>query len=524
MEQTWDGWVLYTAGNGHKYHFNHLTHESRWALDSAEDQHAEEHFQQHLRHRGSAIDPEEEQNRADRLDAVEAGDERDDDGDVSQSSVFVTPYAGVGPMVMSTANQRAPRASGFAGRVSGALKMAMEKVGPCRHDTEGGTGSITREWDPEVGRTDRKHPTSQRRGRGGRGQSYFTGGRSSSSSSRSSSSSSSSSSESSNSSSSSSSSNNSDSSGSSDSSTGNEHEGRRKNVPSTVPGHLSSNRDQETQISLKGPTLDGKPPRHQTIDSRPSSASRRQRASEHRRGQRRSRTRRSSRRYYSRQRKVDARRRSEACSAREDGNVALTAAEDGLAVLGRRAVASVVKVAVRAVLGTWKGMSTAAFKAVRTWQLSTDLYGTGLPTVVTTSSRKDFPIKTPRACQLEEEDQQQGGEQEEGRAPYRSFTPPTPNLPPPQQQQRWLSPAGVRHTDSVGEQRFLRSGWARGRSAERAVAAGQVMEELRDEEGEIGSWVGGEEEKQALLDDDGGKEGRKGGFTSPSSSWRKVSV
>lgn len=74
----------------------------------------QEHFQQYLRQRASAIDPEEEQNRTDRLDAVEAGDEDDDDDDrtfasittsTCQSSVLVTPYAGVGPMVMSTADQ-----------------------------------------------------------------------------------------------------------------------------------------------------------------------------------------------------------------------------------------------------------------------------------------------------------------------------------------------------------------------------------------------------------------------------------
>lgn len=42
MAQSWDGWVLYTASNGHKYHYNHLTHESRWALDQrAEDHKAE---------------------------------------------------------------------------------------------------------------------------------------------------------------------------------------------------------------------------------------------------------------------------------------------------------------------------------------------------------------------------------------------------------------------------------------------------------------------------------------------------
>lgn len=42
MEPSWDGWVLYTAENGHKYHYNHLTHESRWAADQgAEDHRAE---------------------------------------------------------------------------------------------------------------------------------------------------------------------------------------------------------------------------------------------------------------------------------------------------------------------------------------------------------------------------------------------------------------------------------------------------------------------------------------------------
>lgn len=42
MAETWDGWVLYTAENGHKYHYNHLTHESRWAVDHhIEDQRAE---------------------------------------------------------------------------------------------------------------------------------------------------------------------------------------------------------------------------------------------------------------------------------------------------------------------------------------------------------------------------------------------------------------------------------------------------------------------------------------------------
>lgn len=36
----WDGWVLYTSEDGHKYHWNHLTHESRWAVEQrADDRH-----------------------------------------------------------------------------------------------------------------------------------------------------------------------------------------------------------------------------------------------------------------------------------------------------------------------------------------------------------------------------------------------------------------------------------------------------------------------------------------------------
>lgn len=38
-----DGWVLYTSEDGHKYHWNHLTHESRWAK-RADDRHAEVFF------------------------------------------------------------------------------------------------------------------------------------------------------------------------------------------------------------------------------------------------------------------------------------------------------------------------------------------------------------------------------------------------------------------------------------------------------------------------------------------------
>lgn len=29
----WDGWVMYTSEDGYRYHWNHLTHESRWASD-----------------------------------------------------------------------------------------------------------------------------------------------------------------------------------------------------------------------------------------------------------------------------------------------------------------------------------------------------------------------------------------------------------------------------------------------------------------------------------------------------------
>lgn len=42
MAAAWAGWVLYEAENGHKYHYNHLTHESRWAVEEcAEDHRAE---------------------------------------------------------------------------------------------------------------------------------------------------------------------------------------------------------------------------------------------------------------------------------------------------------------------------------------------------------------------------------------------------------------------------------------------------------------------------------------------------
>lgn len=64
----------------------------------------QEHFQQYLRQRASVIDPDE-QDRSDRLDAAEAGDEEDSDDDntgVLNSSAFVSPYAGVGPMMMPT--------------------------------------------------------------------------------------------------------------------------------------------------------------------------------------------------------------------------------------------------------------------------------------------------------------------------------------------------------------------------------------------------------------------------------------
>lgn len=38
----WDGWVLYTSEDGHKYHWNHLTHESRWAVGEAAEDHLAE--------------------------------------------------------------------------------------------------------------------------------------------------------------------------------------------------------------------------------------------------------------------------------------------------------------------------------------------------------------------------------------------------------------------------------------------------------------------------------------------------
>lgn len=34
----WDGWVLYTSEEGYKYHWNHLTHESRWATEEVPTQ------------------------------------------------------------------------------------------------------------------------------------------------------------------------------------------------------------------------------------------------------------------------------------------------------------------------------------------------------------------------------------------------------------------------------------------------------------------------------------------------------
>lgn len=46
-----------------------------------------------------------------------------------------------------------------------------------------------------------------------------------------------------------------------------------------------------------------------------------------------------------------------------------TTAVKGMASLGRQAVASVVSIAVRAVVGSWMGMTTATLKAVRNWQV-----------------------------------------------------------------------------------------------------------------------------------------------------------
>lgn len=64
----------------------------------------QEHFQQYLRQRATVVDPDE-LDRADKLDAVEAGNEEDSDEDhigVLQPSAVVSPYAGVGPMTMPT--------------------------------------------------------------------------------------------------------------------------------------------------------------------------------------------------------------------------------------------------------------------------------------------------------------------------------------------------------------------------------------------------------------------------------------
>ncbi len=70
-----------------------------------------------------------------------------------------------------------------------------------------------------------------------------------------------------------------------------------------------------------------------------------------------------------------------------------------------------------------------------------------------------------------------------------------------------------------------------GQGAERAVADGQDVEGFRVDEGDVGSWVGGEGgegegqgegESEVLVD--GGTEEQKGGFTSPPRLCRKELV
>lgn len=74
--------------------------------------HDQEHFQQYLNLRARKVEASEYA-RSDKLDAVEAGDGDDDDDEVVadstagfyQSSSYVTPYGGVGPLTVSTAEQ-----------------------------------------------------------------------------------------------------------------------------------------------------------------------------------------------------------------------------------------------------------------------------------------------------------------------------------------------------------------------------------------------------------------------------------
>lgn len=150
------------------------------------------------------------------------------------------------------------------------------------------------------------------------------------------------------------------------------------------------------------------------------------------------------------------------------------------------------------------------------------MHSSGLPMAVTNSSRKET-LETPRACQLE--DEWWGGEQsQEDRAPYRSFVPKMAAPPPSQQQQRNFH--GRRFTAGVDEQTLSWSERTRGNGAERAVGGGYVVEGFREGGDDSTSCPGslgeGEGGFNVLLD--GGAEERKGGMTSPPSSWRKASV
>lgn len=263
--------------------------------------------------------------------------------------------------------QEPPRTAGFAGRVSGALRMAMAKVERSRRGGEvDNSGVVTSEWDPELGQT-----YSKRREREGWEQGLPAGGGSRSSScSESGSSSESSSSESGSSESSRSSSSDSDSDSAAH--TVNGHALPRSGAPSTTRRQSTRSRNGEAERPPRVPKGDRRTGRRHVVNLRSSSSRRRLESLRHPRERRRSRAQTSSRRHYSRRRKVDAKRRSEAYSSTENSRVSQTATGHGLADLGRQAVASVVNIAFRAVLGSWNGVTTAAFKAIRTWQVRAD--------------------------------------------------------------------------------------------------------------------------------------------------------
>lgn len=52
-----------------------------------------------------------------------------------------------------------------------------------------------------------------------------------------------------------------------------------------------------------------------------------------------------------------------------EGKVVASTAGEGMAMLGGQVWAKVVRIALRAVVASWTGMTTAALKAVRTWQV-----------------------------------------------------------------------------------------------------------------------------------------------------------